>query len=583
MVKDSIELEINKHGLDNNMDATVGILKNIANRNIVSNSHALLELIKNSFDEDSSNVLVIFIYQNERVTEIRIIDEGNGFTEEGFNSFRLIGKSQKIPNTKTPLGRIITGMYGSGAYSSIKLGNYLKINSVNYEKNFSFCKEIDWSFIYKNPNKSIRELSFQDLNQSNHSMISGTQFIIKDINSGFNLPKIISDLLYITIRSDFSVRFAFSGRWKDTINFIQRLDNLKNFSFVKNETISFSYLNGEIKVDLKIKDKKESWIIDSTVVDFQGLIKGEYLSIDKKLFNKSKSQFSETPLFKGREAFNLFYNNEMLVLTDELLGLDLRPMSIREKYNLGFSNPLGYTAIQETHLIFNESRTSITDDPNGQYQKYKIILGEIFDNIVKKIKNILNLSNINSKNNLLSLNTIGNHSISTLRINPTSIKEELSLELKNTKSILNNANPYYKELIYCIDELIRIISLKNYMTDYNISFYAVIRVYCEILFIYKIYNFFNNNKNDLNKVIKIFQKKTSSGFGSIGNLMKLLSSNNDQLIQQLSDDFSEKTNEKKLDNVINLVREINKHIHKPSSGIKESIAYDLIRIFTKWL
>jgi|GEM_PF-2601671 len=142
MEKDYIGLNLNKSE-DNRMDATVGILKNIANRNIISNSHALLELIKNSFDEDAKEVLINFIYKNGTLVEIRIRDEGYGFTKAGFDSFKLIGKSQKTLNFKTPLGRITTGMYGSGAYSSVKLGNYLRIISANYKENFFISKEID--------------------------------------------------------------------------------------------------------------------------------------------------------------------------------------------------------------------------------------------------------------------------------------------------------------------------------------------------------------------------------------------------------------------------------------------------------
>jgi|GEM_PF-4780736 len=49
--------------------------------------------------------------------------------------------------------------------------------------------------------------------------------------------KIINnDLLYITIRNDFSVRFAFNDKSKKTINFIERLTYLKKFAFV-NHTV----------------------------------------------------------------------------------------------------------------------------------------------------------------------------------------------------------------------------------------------------------------------------------------------------------------------------------------------------------
>lgn len=588
MEKDYIGLNLNKSE-DNRMDATVGILKNIANRNIISNSHALLELIKNSFDEDAKEVLINFIYKNGTLVEIRIRDEGYGFTKAGFDSFKLIGKSQKTLNFKTPLGRITTGMYGSGAYSSVKLGNYLRIISANYKENFFISKEIDWSFIYKNPNQSIRELSFKDFdkynftNRHNFSINSGTELIIKDITNSIDLNSLMkiinNDLLYITIRNDFSVRFAFNDKSKKTINFIERLTYLKKFAFV-NHTVWFKYLSGKIKIELKFRDKKELWEIDSKITDFQGIISGEYLSIDKDLFNKeNKEMFSENPLFKKREALNLFYNNEILILTDEILGLNLQSMTVRHGYEFGFRNSLGYTSIQETQLVFNESRVDITDDSNGQYQKYKDIIDEIFENIVKKIRNILTAIK-NEKNN-------GDSGIKTIKppvvppkIIPTSIKDELYLELEKTQDLLTNKNLYFNELHYCINELKRLISQKDYIINFNISFYAIVRVYCEILFIYKVYDFFKDEQS-LNTVINICRIQNGNHFKSIGSLINVLK--NQKPMQNLFENFREKTNENKIDNVINLIKEINTHIHKPSNGIKESIAYDLIKIFTKWL
>lgn len=588
MNMEHIESKIDEFNSENNMDATVGVLKNIADRNIVSYSHALLELIKNSYDEDSSDVLINFVEREGKISEIRVVDGGYGFTRKGFDSFKLIGKSQKKPNNKTPLGRIATGMYGSGAYSTIKLGNYLKIESINYEENYFFSKEIDWSMIYENSDKRIRDLIFKDLvfkemmikenNQFISSRSSGTKLIIKKIKNNINFKEIINDLLYITIRKDFIVRFAIGGKEHKTINFIDRLNYLKNYIFVEH-IVSFSYLQGKIKINLNFNNTEIDWEIDSLVDDFQGMISGEYLSINKDLFNENKKIFDESPLFKKREALNLFYNNEMLILTDESLGLNLQPMSIRDGYTFGFRNSLGYTSIQETSLIFNESRTNITDDIDGQYQKYKLIIDEIFKSIVKKIRFI--------KKNNVSTETDGKKTdliiCRTPKIAPISMKAQIYGELENVRIKLISKNLYYKELNYCISELKRIINQKNYLNDFNISFYAVVRIYCEILFIYKIYDFFKENKDNLRKIVDIFKKNESNDFKSIGSLIRILGTNQYFLTKELFNDFREKTGVYKWEQVYELVENVNKHIHKPSEGIQELIAIDLIRIFTKWL
>jgi len=140
-----LEVEKNDNKIDFNMkpdfmNATVSVLKNSAEKNILTSSHAILEIIKNGYDADATKVKIKF---NQEKDHIIIEDDGEGFTSSGYEAFKLVGKTNKKQNQKTKKGRLITGMNGSGAYSTIKLGKRLEINSYNKENNYFLSKGIN--------------------------------------------------------------------------------------------------------------------------------------------------------------------------------------------------------------------------------------------------------------------------------------------------------------------------------------------------------------------------------------------------------------------------------------------------------
>ena len=93
---------------------------------ITSNNTAIIELIKNSRDANSTRVDVDII----RGT-IQITDNGDGMDFGDIkDKWMVIGTDSRIVNNKTRSGRAVWGEMGIGRIACHKLGNILEITTV---------------------------------------------------------------------------------------------------------------------------------------------------------------------------------------------------------------------------------------------------------------------------------------------------------------------------------------------------------------------------------------------------------------------------------------------------------------------
>ncbi len=112
------------------------LARNIGEQSVSSNVQAIIELIKNSYDADSTECKVHFYADTQRGENIKmekIIIEDNGFgmTFEDFESkWMRVATSHKERETKSPvLLRRVSGEKGMGRFASQRLGNIVKIIS----------------------------------------------------------------------------------------------------------------------------------------------------------------------------------------------------------------------------------------------------------------------------------------------------------------------------------------------------------------------------------------------------------------------------------------------------------------------
>jgi len=109
---------------------------------IKDNTTAIVELVKNSYDADSPEVLVEIVSGDNGY--IRIADSGTGMTEDDIDKNWLrIGFSEKRTSKKSKLSRRKTGEKGIGRLSAYRLGNKLKLTTRG-ENNVLFSMQVNW-------------------------------------------------------------------------------------------------------------------------------------------------------------------------------------------------------------------------------------------------------------------------------------------------------------------------------------------------------------------------------------------------------------------------------------------------------
>lgn len=100
---------------------------------LVETEHlALIELVKNAYDADATEVVVRFCENKDGKPEIQIIDNGTGMTFKDVKNYWMrIATTDKVRNKKSPIyGRLKTGSKGIGRFCCRRLGNSLRLVSI---------------------------------------------------------------------------------------------------------------------------------------------------------------------------------------------------------------------------------------------------------------------------------------------------------------------------------------------------------------------------------------------------------------------------------------------------------------------
>ncbi|MEG5565800.1 sensor histidine kinase [Enterobacter ludwigii] len=117
----------------------------LGRESIASSSTAITELVKNSYDADSKSVEIRFFKLNCPLSVLVIEDDGNGMTPEMLiNSWLKIGTENKVKNTVSAKGRVLTGAKGLGRLGIDRLCRKMILQTKSVESDSVLQLEIDW-------------------------------------------------------------------------------------------------------------------------------------------------------------------------------------------------------------------------------------------------------------------------------------------------------------------------------------------------------------------------------------------------------------------------------------------------------
>lgn len=158
------------------------LLQELGERLVASSEVALVELIKNAYDADSSQC-VISLQKNNTVLVVE--DRGHGISEEEFlHQWMQIATGEKQRRKLSPIyRRRLTGAKGIGRFAVRFLGKNLALDSVAVDKTRGFktrlLAEFDWPTLDKAPTLSKVPIEYRLL-RVNDDTHTGTKLIISE-------------------------------------------------------------------------------------------------------------------------------------------------------------------------------------------------------------------------------------------------------------------------------------------------------------------------------------------------------------------------------------------------------------------
>ena len=176
--------------------------KLLGRENFSNPEGAIIELVKNSYDADAKNCIVIFdirydTVKNEKIinkenSHIFIIDNGEGMTDTIIkNQWMQIGTGNKELDYISDDNRVKTGAKGIGRFALDRLGSTSEMWTLSkkLKNNQGFYWEMDWQQ-FDDPSKIISEINANLKNQTTHQKLS----LQKEFSKNSNVEAILSNV-----------------------------------------------------------------------------------------------------------------------------------------------------------------------------------------------------------------------------------------------------------------------------------------------------------------------------------------------------------------------------------------------------
>lgn len=168
------------------------IIRTIGDQLISGPEAAVIELVKNAYDADASQVVVKFIPPLEAGTgRITVSDDGHGMTVADIqDKWMEPATSSKTTNRKSPgKNRIMLGSKGIGRFAAAKLGQVMELTTISDragERTEVLIPRIDWSVF--NGDAYLSDIRIDYLSQSTADA-PGTTIEIVGLNEAWSAAK----------------------------------------------------------------------------------------------------------------------------------------------------------------------------------------------------------------------------------------------------------------------------------------------------------------------------------------------------------------------------------------------------------
>ena len=219
------------HGADNvsaghgRFRPRAGLLRTIGSELISSEVVAVIELVRNCYDADATQVVIAYTSATADSGELlEIRDNGHGMSRptllgpwlEPATDFKSTGSSEPTSGVRSPKGRRRLGSKGVGRFAAQRLGNHLIVRTRAQSVATELTAEFDW--------RSYEDASYLDEiripwkeSQANHLEASGTHLVISDLRDRWTPDRFdrlrvgLSRLVSPEASEDFSIALVLGG------------------------------------------------------------------------------------------------------------------------------------------------------------------------------------------------------------------------------------------------------------------------------------------------------------------------------------------------------------------------------------
>lgn len=121
----------------------------------------VIELVKNAFDADATQVTASFRHLNDQErASIRIEDDGHGMTREQILEHWMSPSTDVKVGKRSPDGRPLLGHKGIGRFSAMRLGNKVRLETSPAGMAVRYLLEIDWE-PFRKADKYLEDIALE--------------------------------------------------------------------------------------------------------------------------------------------------------------------------------------------------------------------------------------------------------------------------------------------------------------------------------------------------------------------------------------------------------------------------------------
>jgi signal transduction histidine kinase len=313
-------MSIKKH----NIKAKSHILSLLGDELIGSDSLAIFELVKNSYDADAENVSVSFNNLNQTNQSIIIEDDGHGMTNKILQDVWLtIGTDFKRGNNRKEskiFNRVSFGNKGVGRLAVHKLAKKIILETQAEGELFSSRLKIDWKELIESKEYiQDLEVEVEDVSEPLFDKGHGTRIILDNLTTKKWTKRVLKDLVRkinniknpFNPQPDFNLKINANDHHNEWINEVTEGE-----SILKDSLYTFAF-----RID-------KSSELDDDFATFEWTYEFNPPKKTKLEFNKRENQilnkkFNIGEIFKeidGEENINMFLKNRDINNIGEIKG-----------------------------------------------------------------------------------------------------------------------------------------------------------------------------------------------------------------------------------------------------------------------